>query len=77
VSAATGPAAPPTPVPAVQEAATPPSAGDVVVTEPVPAAVRTVPGTDWVPPAAAAGGLGALALTGWVVTRKRGARSRV
>ena len=77
VGAATGPAAPPTPVPAVQEAATPPSAGDVVVTEPVPAAVRTVPGTDWVPPAAAAGGLGALALTGWVVTRKRGARSRV
>jgi len=48
-----------------------------LATEPVPAAVRTVPGTDWVPPAAAAGGLGALALTGWVVTRKRGARSRV
>jgi reprolysin-like metallo-peptidase family M12B len=77
VSAAGGPAAPPGPVAAVQEAATPPSAGDVVVTEPVPAAVRTVPGTDWVPSAAAAGGLGALVLTGWVVTRKRGARSRV
>jgi hypothetical protein len=48
----------------------------VLVTEPVPAAVRTVPGTDRVLPATAAAGLCALALTGWVVTRKRGARSR-
>ncbi len=73
---ATGPAAPGVPVAAAPGTATAPSAGDVLVTEPVPAAVRTVPGTDRVLPATAAAGLCALALTGWVVTRKRGARSR-
>jgi hypothetical protein len=50
-----------------------PVAEGALVSGPVPAAVRTTSGTDWT---AAAAGLVALALTGWTVTRTRGARAR-
>ena len=63
-------AAPAPGVPAV------PAAGGALVSGAAPAAVRTTSGTDWAAPTAAAAGLAALALTGWTVTRKRGARVR-
>jgi reprolysin-like metallo-peptidase family M12B len=69
-------AAPEVPVAATPEAPGAPVAADVLLTEPAPAAVRVASGTDWARPAAASAGLAAVALTGWTVTRKRGARGR-
>ncbi|WP_448610141.1 reprolysin-like metallopeptidase [Geodermatophilus sp. URMC 60] len=70
------PAAPEVPVAAAAEAPAAPVATGVLLTEPVPAAVRTATRADWTPPAATAAGVGVLVLAGWTVTRKRGARGR-
>ena len=79
-AAGTVPAAPPAPevplVAAAPEVPAAPVAQGALVVGPAPAAVRTASGTDWATPAAGAAGLAALALTGWTVTRKRGARTR-
>jgi hypothetical protein len=70
------PVVPGTDVAATPEAPGAPVAARVLLTEPVPAAVRTASRADWTPQAAAAAGVGVLVLAGWTVTRKRGARAR-
>ncbi len=68
--------APEVPVAAAPEAPVTPVAAGVLLTEPVPSAVRVASRADWAPPVAAAAGVGVLVLAGWTVTRKRGARGR-
>jgi hypothetical protein len=68
--------APEVPVAAAPEAPVAPVAAGVLLTEPVPSAVRVASRADWAPPVAAAAGVAVLALAGWTVTRKRSARGR-
>ncbi|HYO36024.1 MAG TPA: hypothetical protein VER97_08115, partial [Geodermatophilus sp.] len=68
--------APEVPVAAAPEAPVAPVAAGVLLTEPVPSAVRVASRADWAPPVAAAAGVGVLVLAGWTVTRKRGERGR-
>ncbi|MGY1682859.1 reprolysin-like metallopeptidase [Geodermatophilus sp. SYSU D01176] len=73
------PSVPVTPLPegaAAPEVPAAPVVEDALVAEPAPAAVRVASGTGWATPAAGAVGLATVALTGWTVTRKRGARAR-
>jgi hypothetical protein len=68
--------APEVPVAAAPEAPAAPLAADVLLTEPVPAAVRVASRAGWALPVAAAAGVGVLVLAGWTVTRKRSVRGR-